>query len=98
MSIGPAIKLVRLKLRLTPQEVYESAQLTQGFYNGLEHGRSSASIDTLKRISNALGVPLIVLIYYATDKKEIPKNQREYFQSIEPSIELFIKKASKKHE
>lgn len=90
MHIGNGIKLVRVKLGLTQEVVRKRAQLTQGFYSNIEIGRSNPGVKTLEKISDAFGVPVIVLIWYGTEKKDIKKNKRHLYDELKPAIESLI--------
>lgn len=59
--LGAAIREQRLAHRLTIAEVAERAGISRGMLSKIETGHASASLETLHRISRALGVSLAFL-------------------------------------
>lgn len=90
MKLGEAIKSIRLKAGLTPKEVYTRAQLTQGFYSGLEVGVNKPSLDTLQRISDAIGVPMFFVIFLATDRHSLKRKDRVWYDNLSPVLNALI--------
>src|SRR3954447_2729471 len=62
MQIGERVREIRRKRNMTLADVAETSQLTKGFISQVESGRSNPSLASLSRISQALDVPLAVLI------------------------------------
>jgi transcriptional regulator with XRE-family HTH domain len=60
--IGAEIKRVRLAQRLTIAEVAKQCGITGGMLSKLENGHISASLDTLVRLTRALGITLASLV------------------------------------
>lgn len=58
MKIGGKVKALRLASSLTQAELADRAQLTKGYISQLEHDQTSASVDTLAGLLDALGVTL----------------------------------------
>ena len=55
MNIGEKIKNLRLKNRLTQEELADRCELSKGFISLVEHNQTSPSITTLGDILDALG-------------------------------------------
>jgi len=62
MSLGKKIEDLRRKRGLTTRALAAGAQVTSSLISQIEHGKTSPSLDTLRRIAKALGVPLIYLL------------------------------------
>lgn len=90
MNVGNGIKLVRNRLGLTQDTVRKRAHLTQGFYSNIEIGRSNPGVNTLQKIAEAFGVPVIVIMWYAMEKKDIQKNKRDIYDKLKPAIESLM--------
>jgi transcriptional regulator with XRE-family HTH domain len=60
-AIGIRLRTLRRQLGYTLEQVASSAGLTRGFLSHLERGRTSASIGSLYRISDALGIKVAAL-------------------------------------
>lgn len=86
MQLGKAIKSIRTKLGLTQQQTCDRSQLTQGFYSSIENGTNNPSIDALQRICETFNIPIFLVIWAATEKKEIPNNFRQLFNNLNPII------------
>jgi transcriptional regulator with XRE-family HTH domain len=56
VDVGKGLREIRVARRLTLREVAERAQLSESFLSQVERGRSSASVASLRRIAEALGV------------------------------------------
>jgi transcriptional regulator with XRE-family HTH domain len=59
LSIGQKINGWRKEKRLTLQQLADLTNLTAGYLSQVEHDKASPSINTLKNISEALGVRII---------------------------------------
>lgn len=58
---GPAVRRHRELLRLSQEELADRAGLDRSFVGRVERGEQNASLNTLQRISQALGSDLDVL-------------------------------------
>lgn len=56
--LGQRVRDVRLRNRLTIADVAQLAELSPGMLSKIENGQATASLDSLVRIANALGVPV----------------------------------------
>lgn len=61
-AIGECIRSTRLQRNLTQEGLAERAGLDRKTVNRIEQGHTSASLDHLLLIADALGVPLSVLV------------------------------------
>ena len=58
VDVGERLRAIRIARRRTLREVAERAGLSESFLSQVERGRSSASIASLRRIAEALGVSI----------------------------------------
>ncbi len=58
VDVGKGLRAIRLARRRTLREVAERAGLSESFLSQVERGRSSASVASLRRIADALGVTI----------------------------------------
>lgn len=56
--LGTTIRVLRQKNRLTIGEVAGQADISPGMLSKIENGQAAMSLDSLRRIAKALGVPL----------------------------------------
>ncbi|HPO15079.1 MAG TPA: helix-turn-helix transcriptional regulator [Candidatus Hydrogenedentes bacterium] len=55
---GTALRIQRLRQNLSQQKLAEKADVTQAAISTIERGKSSVNLNTLTKVSNALGVTL----------------------------------------
>jgi transcriptional regulator with XRE-family HTH domain len=58
LEVGERLRVIRTTRRLTLREVAERAGLSESFLSQVERGRASASIASLRRIADALGITI----------------------------------------
>ena len=58
--LGNAIQHKRIALGLTQQQLADMAKLSRQSLNGIEHGTVNATLDTLGRLMDVLGLALDV--------------------------------------
>src|SRR5688572_28474475 len=61
-DVGDQVRRYRVARRLSQRALGEQAGVTSGFLSQLETGRANASISTLRRLADALGVGLADLV------------------------------------
>ncbi len=74
MSIGERIKARRKELKLSLRELAARADLTASFLSKIELGQSSPSIDSLRKISEVLGVPVFYFLMEAPHKSPVVRH------------------------
>ena len=58
VEIGERLRAIRLLRHHTLRRIAEQAQVSESFLSQLERGRSSASVATLQRLADALGIEI----------------------------------------
>ncbi len=77
MQIGTRIKTRRKELKLSLRELAEAVDLTASFLSQIERDQSSPSIESLRKISDALDVPIFYFLVEDNGKSPIVRrNQR----------------------
>ncbi len=77
MHLGERIKARRKELRLSLRELAEQVDLTASFLSQIERDQSSPSIESLRKISNALDVPIFYFLIEANGRSPVVRrNQR----------------------
>src|SRR5262245_52542921 len=66
LTLGAACREARLRLNLTQEDVAERINLVTEVYGRLERGNMLPSVETLRRLSVALGVPADTLLSLST--------------------------------
>jgi transcriptional regulator with XRE-family HTH domain len=70
-SIGSTIKLCRGQRGLSQLELAESAGLSVSYLSLIEQGKRTLNLEVLETITNALRIPLNILVFLASDKTEL---------------------------
>lgn len=92
MILGEVVKGLRLRKGLTQEEVCRIANLTQGFYSAIENG-GTPSLETLTRLSQVFNLPVFFLVWLATEKNDLPKHQRKWYNELKPILDNIIEEA-----
>ena len=74
MNIGKAIKLCRKQKNWTLAELADKSHLSTSYISLLEQGKRDPNLSKLENIAKSLKIPLSVLLFLGTDKKEIESN------------------------
>lgn len=78
MKLGRAIKMCREQKGITRTELAEKATLSTSYISLLENNKRDPNLSKVGHIADALGIPMTVLLFLATDKSE--------FESINPEL------------
>lgn len=83
VDIGKKIKELRIRKNLTLKELSEKTDLSTGFLSQLERGLTTAAIDTLEKISEALDVDWGYFFAVPKERKEciVRSYERQIFLS-----------------
>jgi transcriptional regulator with XRE-family HTH domain len=73
MNIGKAIKLCRTQRGLTQSEVSDAADISVSYLSLVERGKRDPNWSTVQSVAAALDIPVSMLVFLATDNKEISK-------------------------
>jgi transcriptional regulator with XRE-family HTH domain len=82
-TIGSRIREKRKNVQLSIRELARRTSLTASFISQVENEKANVSIDSLRRISGALGVQIL---YFLTDNGAPPKVEPESEQPAAPKI------------
>lgn len=87
LSLGVRIRKQRKSMRMTQEEVAERAGISLSFLGHIERGTRKASLDTLVRLSNTLGLSTDLLLQESlTDEvlmfRKGDRTQREMLREI----------------
>jgi transcriptional regulator with XRE-family HTH domain len=70
MNIGLKIKELRLKKKIKATEIANNAGISRVYLSEIERGLKTPTIDTLKKICDALGITLAE--FFSEEEHEIP--------------------------
>lgn len=69
LRFGRIIRELRLRKGVSQERLAEQASLDRTFVSMIERGRRRPTLDTAKRLADALGSPLSKIIAFAEKKK-----------------------------
>lgn len=71
MSIGAAIKLCRDRKNLTLADLSEKSGLSSSYISLLENNKRDPNLSKVELISEALNIPLSLLLFLSEEKEKI---------------------------
>ena len=72
MNLGKAIKMIRVKRDMSQEDLAVAAGVTGGYISLLERNKRDPGMALVKKLADALTVPVSVMIYFAdNDIKEL---------------------------
>lgn len=89
MNIGNAIQKLRKEKGFTQEVLSGKARITQAALSQIENG-SRPGEETLKKISDALGIPESLIYINAIEREDVPKNKRMLYDQLFPVIQQMI--------
>lgn len=79
MDVGKRLRTIRKEKGFTVTEVAELADLSAGFVSQVENGSSNPSLQSLKRIGDALGVAMGDLFSHGSEHQEVDIRDKSSF-------------------
>lgn len=77
MNIGNAILLARTKRKLSQAALADRAGISVSYLSMLERSKRDPALSTLKKVANALGMPLEILFFLGAESGELTGLNRE---------------------
>lgn len=91
MNIGKAIKELRGDICLSQKDYASRIGVTQSYLSQIENGQKKPSMELIEVISEDLGKPLAILLWFSLDESDVSDEKVEVFKVIKPSIDQLIK-------
>lgn len=90
MNIGHALRDLRRRKNVTQAELASRADVSQAYLSQVENNRKDATLTTLERVSEALGVPLAVLFFLAMEERDVAAAKREAYAVLAPPLRHLV--------
>lgn len=87
MNLGLAVKTLRKNKGLTQGNLCEMVGITQSYLSQVENGNKEPSIYVVKKIADALGIPMAFLFWFTLTEKDIDDNKVQLFKSSKSSVD-----------
>lgn len=94
MELGKAIKICREQKGLTRTELADKTILSVSYISLLENNKRDPSLSKVEKIAAALGIPMSVLLFLATDKSEFESINSELAEKLSLLALKLIEKSS----
>tara|TARA_R110000822_G_scaffold292668_2_gene414681 strand:- start:432 stop:722 length:291 start_codon:yes stop_codon:yes gene_type:complete len=82
MNIGRAIKLCRQQKGMKQAALAAAADISTSYLSLLERNQRDPNLSTVERISEALQVPISILMFLSADKEELDSLDSELAEKI----------------
>lgn len=90
MDLGNAIVKLRKEKGLRQNELARISNLSQTYLSQIENNQKDITFKTLNKISQAMGVPTPILVFYSLSEDDVPVEKREAYKMVEPIIQAMI--------
>ena len=90
MNLGSALKEIRVRRGKTQIEVVEKVGLSQTYLSQIENGFKEPSPEMLRSLCKFYKMPVVAVVWMATESTDIPFKKRGAFIEIAPSVNELI--------
>lgn len=94
MKLGKAIRLCREHRGISRTSLASKAELSVSYISLLEQDKRDPNLSKVKRIANALEVPMSILLFLAVDKREFESINLEMAEKLSLLTLKLIEKSS----
>ena len=92
MNLGKAIKILLEKSDLTQKELAERTGISETSISQILRNKTQPKKETIKVISESLGVSPEVLALLSVDRGDIPEGKEDLYDSLWPFVENAVMK------
>lgn len=90
MDLGYTINSIRKQKGIRQGELANMIGLTQTYLSQIENNKRDPNLATLKKISEALAMPLPIIFFLSLDESDIPDRKKVAFKLIGPSVKSML--------
>lgn len=90
MQVGTTIKSFRKLKGIKQKDLAKKAKLSPTYLSQIESNTKDPTLSTITAISKSLEIPLSVLLFISIKDSDVPKEKREAFKLLFPSIKSFV--------
>lgn len=90
MNLGSVIKKIRQERGQTQTEFAAASGITQTYLSQIESNTKEPNLSTLREISNAVNIPLPILMFLSLEKKDIDSEKSADFDLLTPKVKDLI--------
>ncbi len=90
MQVGTTIKSFRKSKGIKQKDLAKKAKVSPTYLSQIESNTKDPTLSTITAISKSLEIPLSVLLFISIKETDVPKEKREAFKMLFPSIKSFV--------
>lgn len=90
MDIGSAIKTVRTRKKITQKDLASRCNISANALCSIEKNASFPSKETIKKICDALEIPVSYLLFFSITEEDIPKEKLSIFNALKEPIQKIL--------
>lgn len=93
MDIGDAVRAIRKERGMTQKKLAERSGLSANALCSIEKNVSFPSKETVKRICEALDIPVSYLLFFSISDEDVPADKLSIFQELkDPIRDILLRK------
>ena len=90
MNLGESIKAIRKAKRMKQKNLAAAAGISANALRNIEAGYSIPSMATLKRLRQALDVPMSYILVFSVTEDDVAEDKRTIFRQLMPVLKEFL--------
>ena len=90
MDIGSAIKSIRTRKKITQKDLAAKCGISANALCSIEKNVSFPTKETIKRICDALQIPVSYLLFFSITEEDVPKEKLGIFNALKEPIQKVL--------
>ena len=90
MDIGSAIKSIRTRKKITQKDLAAQCGISANALCSIEKNVSFPTKETIKRICDALQIPVSYLLFFSITEEDVPKEKQGIFNALKEPIQKVL--------
>lgn len=90
MDIGSAIKSIRTRKKITQKDLAAKCGISANALCSIEKNVSFPTKETIKRICDALQIPVSYLLFFSITEEDVPKEKQGIFNALKEPIQKVL--------
>lgn len=90
MDIGSAIKSIRTRKKITQKDLAARCGISANALCSIEKNVSFPTKETIKRICDALQIPVSYLLFFSITEEDVPKEKQGIFNALKEPIQKVL--------
>lgn len=95
MDLGNALRNIRRRKNKTQVEVTEKLKISQTYLSQIENNEKEPSAEMLRKICKYYKVPVVIVMWMATEESDVDKSKKQIFNQLGPAITSLVNEVIK---